>query len=119
MLHVWFPGQGFGEALAEVLGEAGVEPGAVRLVDGSGLSRDDRLEPRAVTGLLARAVAGDDDRLAPLLTGLPVGGFDGTLAPRYRTGAALPAAGRVRAKTGTLNAVSAVTTYHVARRVSS
>jgi hypothetical protein len=35
-------------------------------------------------------------------------GFDGTLAPRYRGGASLPAAGRVRAKTGTLHAVSAL-----------
>jgi len=99
---------GAAEALAEALGEAGVEAGAVRLVDGSGLSRDDRLEPGAVTRLLVTAVAGDDPRLAPVLTGLPVAGFDGTLAPRYRTGAAVPAAGRVRAKTGTLNGVSAL-----------
>jgi D-alanyl-D-alanine carboxypeptidase/D-alanyl-D-alanine-endopeptidase (penicillin-binding protein 4) len=99
---------GAAEAMAHVLAEAGVEAGAVRLVDGSGLSRDDRLEPGALTRLLAEAVAGDDPRLAPLLTGLPVAGFDGTLAPRYRTGAAVPAAGRVRAKTGTLNAVSAL-----------
>jgi D-alanyl-D-alanine carboxypeptidase/D-alanyl-D-alanine-endopeptidase (penicillin-binding protein 4) len=99
---------GASEALTEVLGEAGVEPGAVRLADGSGLSREDRVEPGALTGLLVRAVAGEDERLAPLLTGLPVAGFDGTLAPRYRGGAALPAAGLVRAKTGTLNAVSAL-----------
>jgi D-alanyl-D-alanine carboxypeptidase/D-alanyl-D-alanine-endopeptidase (penicillin-binding protein 4) len=103
---------GAAEAMAEVLAEplaaAGVGPDAVRLVDGSGLSRDDRAEPRAVTALLAAAVSGDDPRLAPVLSGLPVGGFDGTLAPRYRAGAALPAAGRVRAKTGTLNAVSAL-----------
>ncbi len=99
---------GASEALTEVLGEAGVEPGAVRLADGSGLSRDDRVEPAALTGLLVRAVSGEDERLAPLLTGLPVAGFDGTLAPRYRGGAALPAAGLVRAKTGTLNAVSAL-----------
>ena len=99
---------GAAEGMAEVLAGTGVDPGAVRLVDGSGLSRDDRLEPGAVTRLLVSAVAGDDPRLAPVLTGLPVGGFDGTLAPRYRAGAALPAAGRVRAKTGTLNAVSAL-----------
>ncbi len=99
---------GAAEAMAEVLAQAGVDPDSVRLVDGSGLSRDDRLEPGAVTRLLVSVVAGDDPRLAPVLTGLPVAGFDGTLAPRYRTGAALPAAGRVRAKTGTLNAVSAL-----------
>lgn len=99
---------GAAEAMTEVLAQAGVAPGGVRLVDGSGLSRDDRVEPGALTRLLVSAVRGDDPRLAPVLTGLPVGGFDGTLAPRYRTGAALPAAGRVRAKTGTLNAVSAL-----------
>ena len=99
---------GAAEGMAEVLAEAGVDPQAVRLSDGSGLSRANRVEPGAVTRLLVQAAAGDDPRLAPLLTGLPVAGFDGTLAPRYRTGAALPAAGRVRAKTGTLNEVSAL-----------
>jgi len=99
---------GAAEAMTQALADAGIDPGAVRLVDGSGLSRDDRVEPGAVTGLLVSAVAGDDPRLAPVLSGLPVAGFDGTLAPRYRTGAAVPAAGRVRAKTGTLNAVSAL-----------
>ena len=94
--------------LGDVLQEVGVEGDAVRLVDGSGLSREDRLEPRALTRLLARAASGDDLRLAPVLTGLPVAGFNGTLAPRYRQGPAAPAAGVVRAKTGTLNGVSAL-----------
>ena len=100
-------------ALQEVLGpfldEVGVGRDAVALVDGSGLSRLDRLEPAALTRLLAR-VASDDtsDRLAPILTGLPVGGFSGTLADRYRKGGGVPAAGVVRAKTGTLNGVSAL-----------
>ena len=92
--------------IAPILEQAGVGAGAVTLVDGSGLSRLDRLQPAAVTRLLARA--GTDERLAPLLSGLPVAGFDGTLARRFRTGGALPAAGAVRAKTGTLNGVSAL-----------
>ena len=46
-----------------------------------------------------------DPRFGALLDGLPVAGFDGTLAKRYRTS---PAAGEVRAKTGTLNGVSAL-----------
>ena len=87
-----------------MLGGLGVT--GVALADGSGLSRLDRLEPAALTALLARA--GTEDRLAPLLSGLPVAGFDGTLARRFRTGASVPAAGVVRAKTGTLNGVSAL-----------
>ncbi|MCW2614914.1 MAG: D-alanyl-D-alanine carboxypeptidase/D-alanyl-D-alanine-endopeptidase, partial [Frankiales bacterium] len=92
--------------LAPTLEAAGVSADAVALVDGSGLSRLDRLQPAALTRLLARA--GTEDRLAPVLTGLPVAGFDGTLARRYRSGGGLPAAGAVRAKTGTLNGVSAL-----------
>ena len=95
---------GAADAVRAVL--TGLDVTGVALVDGSGLSRSDRLQPAALTRLLARA--GDDDRLAPVLTGLPVAGFDGTLARRYRTGPGAPAAGAVRAKTGTLNGVSAL-----------
>ncbi len=100
---------GASSALEQVLAPLGVNPAAVLLADGSGLSRSNRIPPSAVTGLLARAGSGTDPRLAPLLTGLPVGGFSGTLAGRYRTGtAAAPGAGAVRAKTGTLEGVSAL-----------
>jgi len=98
--------EGAAAAMRDVLLAAGVTPGGIALVDGSGLSRANLLQPAALTRLLA--TAGQDDRLAPLLTGLPVAGFDGTLARRYRSGDARPAAGAVRAKTGTLNGVSAL-----------
>jgi D-alanyl-D-alanine carboxypeptidase/D-alanyl-D-alanine-endopeptidase (penicillin-binding protein 4) len=98
--------------LGPFLDEVGVGRASIALVDGSGLSRLDRLEPAALTRLLAR-VASDDgsdtvERLSPVLTGLPVAGFSGTLSERYRKGGGLPAAGVVRAKTGTLNGVSAL-----------
>jgi D-alanyl-D-alanine carboxypeptidase/D-alanyl-D-alanine-endopeptidase (penicillin-binding protein 4) len=91
----------------------GASPDAVALVDGSGLSRLNRLQPAAVSRLLARAAADDGsadvERLQPVLSGLPVGGFSGTLEDRYReSAAALPAAGVLRAKTGTLEGVSAL-----------
>ncbi|WP_330283041.1 D-alanyl-D-alanine carboxypeptidase/D-alanyl-D-alanine endopeptidase [Streptomyces sp. NBC_00588] len=70
--------------------------------DGSGLDRGDRLTAGLLTALLAKA--GDPARpeLRPVLTGLPVAGFTGTLTTRYADGAA----GVVRAKTGTLTGVN-------------
>jgi len=94
--------------LGDLLEQAGVGGDAVRLVDGSGLSRENRLEPAALTRLLARAASGEAPGLATVLSGLPVAGFDGTLALRYRSGPPASAAGEVRAKTGTLNGVSAL-----------
>jgi D-alanyl-D-alanine carboxypeptidase/D-alanyl-D-alanine-endopeptidase (penicillin-binding protein 4) len=94
--------------LAHVLARVGSTPGAVLLSDGSGLSRLDRVQPGALTRLLAAVAGADRERLFPVLSGLPVAGFDGTLDRRYRTGPGLPAAGVVRAKTGTLNGVSAL-----------
>ncbi|MDP3711657.1 MAG: D-alanyl-D-alanine carboxypeptidase/D-alanyl-D-alanine-endopeptidase [Mycobacteriales bacterium] len=99
---------GAAAAVAAVLEEAGVPRGSLALVDASGLSRDDRVQPAALTAVLRALAVGDASRLGPALTGLPVAGFDGTLAKRYRTGPSLPAAGVVRAKTGTLNGVSAL-----------
>lgn len=95
-------------ASGQLLERAGVPAGAVRLVDGSGLSRDNALAPGALTRLLTSVTAGDPGRLAPLLTGLPVGGFSGTLSDRYRGGEQVAGAGVVRAKTGTLMGVSAL-----------
>jgi D-alanyl-D-alanine carboxypeptidase/D-alanyl-D-alanine-endopeptidase (penicillin-binding protein 4) len=100
------------QALAPLLDQAGVARSAVALLDGSGLSRQNRLQPAALTRLLVRVAADDGsplaERLSPVLTGLPVAGFSGTLDDRYRGSAALPGAGVVRAKTGTLDGVSAL-----------
>src|SRR5664280_400807 len=96
------------EAIRRAVAPLGVPAGAVALVDGSGLSRDDRLAPSTVVRLLVLAAAPDHPELRPLLTGLPVAGFAGTLADRFRTGPSAPAAGVVRAKTGTLEDVSAL-----------
>jgi len=76
------------------------------MVDGSGLSPDDRIAPASLTGLLQASVA--TPRLRTVLTGLPVAGFSGTLSPGGSVfggigGAAL---GAVRAKTGNLDSVA-------------
>jgi D-alanyl-D-alanine carboxypeptidase/D-alanyl-D-alanine-endopeptidase (penicillin-binding protein 4) len=77
----------------------------VHLVDGSGLSNDDRVAPATFVSYLARFPQTAAGRNFPQL--LPANG-SGTLR-RLNTG--LPEAGVVRAKTGTLNRVSTVVGY--------
>jgi D-alanyl-D-alanine carboxypeptidase/D-alanyl-D-alanine-endopeptidase (penicillin-binding protein 4) len=107
----------FAGAAAETLAalsQAGFDVTGARMVDGSGLSTDDRVPARLLGALLAAAAAparGPEDVqfLRPIVTGLPVAGGDGTLDDRF--GADTPAAagrGVVRAKTGTLTGVSSL-----------
>ena len=100
--------QALSASAARVLEPLGIDAGAVRLADGSGLSRDNLLAPGALTRLLASVSGGEPGLLSPVLTGLPVAGFDGTLTDRYREGPQGVGAGVVRAKTGTLMGVSAL-----------
>jgi D-alanyl-D-alanine carboxypeptidase/D-alanyl-D-alanine-endopeptidase (penicillin-binding protein 4) len=64
--------------------------------------------PDTLGRLLLLAADGAHSSLAPLLDGLPVAGFSGTLVLRFGTGPPGSAAGLVRAKTGTLTGVSAL-----------
>ncbi|MFN2537421.1 MAG: D-alanyl-D-alanine carboxypeptidase/D-alanyl-D-alanine-endopeptidase [Mycobacteriales bacterium] len=96
---------------AAALQKLGVSGFALR--DASGLSALDKVQPLTVARLLARAAA--DPTYAPLLSGLPVAGFDGTLSKRFRRLPTSPAAGAVRAKTGTLNGVSALAGFVTTR----
>jgi len=98
---------GAAAAVVDAVGRLGVRTRGLRLYDTSGLSRDDRVTPRALVGVL-RAVAQGEPDLLPLASGLPVAGFTGTLADRFRRGAARAGAGVVRAKTGTLAGVNAL-----------
>jgi len=99
---------GAAEAVHRVLGRLGLPIGGVRLVDGSGLSTSDRVPPAALAAVLRAAVSGGWPELHALVPGLPVGGYDGTLHERYRTGPPTVAAGAVRAKTGSLDGVNAL-----------
>ncbi|NUL06990.1 D-alanyl-D-alanine carboxypeptidase, partial [Streptomyces lunaelactis] len=66
----------------------------------------DKLSAGLLTALLARAADPAHPELRPVLTGLPVAGFSGTLHGRY--GGTSPGTGLVRAKTGTLTGVNAL-----------
>jgi D-alanyl-D-alanine carboxypeptidase/D-alanyl-D-alanine-endopeptidase (penicillin-binding protein 4) len=101
--------------IRRVLVERHVPLGGVRIVDGSGLSRLDRATARSVGRLLVSAWR-DQSVRAPFFASLPVAGVDGTLKDRMRSGAAR---GRIRAKTGTTSAASALSGYAGTRYVFS
>ncbi|MET7765109.1 D-alanyl-D-alanine carboxypeptidase/D-alanyl-D-alanine-endopeptidase [Streptomyces sp. NPDC005393] len=75
-----------------------------RIADGSGLDRDDHVSAALLSQVLVRAADRGHPELRPILTGLPVAGFTGTLRTRY----AQDGVGRgvVRAKTGTLTGIN-------------
>lgn len=97
---------GAAEAVRTVLATAGIEIGT-GMVDGSGLSVQDRIPAAALARTLLTTLDAGHSRLRPLLSGLSIAGWDGTLVEEDRfSGPAAIAAGRVRAKTGTLTGVS-------------
>lgn len=82
------------------------------IADGSGLSLYNYQTPVNFTQLLAYAAAQPDRIFQPLLEALPIAAIDGTLKRRM---ADTPAAGNVRAKTGTVTAVSTLVGYTTQR----
>jgi serine-type D-Ala-D-Ala carboxypeptidase/endopeptidase (penicillin-binding protein 4) len=96
---------GGAEAVAQVLGESGIDASGLVMHDGSGLSREDRVPPRVLTEVLAAAAQGQRRDLRPLVTALPVAGLTGTLDDRFSAGGDTAGLGTVRAKTGTLTGV--------------
>jgi len=85
---------------------AGVDDNDFFFYDGSGMSMDDRIAPRALTKLLV--YASRQNWGTAWRETLPVAGVDGTLSGRFRNS---PLKGRISAKTGTLNESSALSGY--------
>jgi D-alanyl-D-alanine carboxypeptidase/D-alanyl-D-alanine-endopeptidase (penicillin-binding protein 4) len=95
------------DVVTQALTDAGVPMTGVRIVDGSGLSRLDRLTANALGSLLKIAWA--DPAVGPaLLASLPVAGVSGTLQHRLQKP---PAKGNVLAKTGTTDTASSLSGY--------
>ncbi|HEY6738505.1 MAG TPA: D-alanyl-D-alanine carboxypeptidase/D-alanyl-D-alanine-endopeptidase, partial [Actinopolymorphaceae bacterium] len=96
---------GMSEAILARVRKLGADVSRVRLHDGSGLSRDNRIPPSVLTQVLTIAADDDHPELRSVLTGLPVAAYSGSLSGRYLY-AGEDGAGLVRAKTGTLTGVS-------------
>ncbi|HKW87636.1 MAG TPA: D-alanyl-D-alanine carboxypeptidase/D-alanyl-D-alanine-endopeptidase [Candidatus Acidoferrales bacterium] len=88
------------------LSTAGVPDGGVEVDDGSGLSRENLVTPRAVVALLQyvrRQPWGD-----AYFSTLPVAGIDGTLDNRMK---GTPAVGRIEGKTGSVEHTQAISGF--------
>lgn len=91
----------------ETLASMGVDVTGDTLLDGSGLSRRNRVTTTTLLALLQHAAGPDGTRVRSLVSGLPVAGFTGSLTYRFAD-APVRARGVVRAKTGTLTGVHAL-----------
>jgi len=84
------------EVVRTYLAGLGLDAAGLQVVDGSGLSEEDRMPARLLAEVLAR-IHGDFEVGPELEASLPIGGADGTLDERFGNEGAKR---RVRAKTG-------------------
>jgi len=92
--------EGVAQTFAQVLTDLEIDPTKLRVLDASGLSKENRITASMVGQLLFKLR--QDEKFKYIYDSLPVGGISGTLESRFLT-TAPTAVGLVRAKTGTLN----------------
>lgn len=90
-----------------------IPAGTLRAADVSGLALANQVSARQLAEVVRAITSGADTRLRAGLAGFPVAGLTGTLGDRYMDAATARGAGLVRAKTGTLNTVIALSGYVV------
>lgn len=83
----------------------------VKIVDGSGLARTNKVPSELLVALVRLGIDPQTPALRALATGLPVAGVTGSLTDRFVSTSTDPARGMVRAKTGTLRKTHALAGY--------
>lgn len=86
-------------AYKKALGNKGLDVSKLKIIDGSGLSRDSAVPAGFVNDLLFKVQQGEGD-YEIIQAGLPVSGKAGSLRSRFSLGNQKPATGQVFAKTG-------------------
>jgi serine-type D-Ala-D-Ala carboxypeptidase/endopeptidase (penicillin-binding protein 4) len=97
-----------GKAMRAELTRLGVWTNGTRIVDGSGLARQNKLPAATLVRLLRLAADDEGPELRAVVTGLPVAGVEGSLRRRFGDDASLVGRGVVRGKTGTLRKVQSL-----------
>lgn len=100
-----FTYSGGASATTQALSTAQIDLTGVTILDGSGLSRSNLASAKSLVSALSYANSSEGAAWSNL-SGLPVAGISGTLVDRYEAGE--PGRGTVRAKTGTLSKVVAL-----------
>ena len=96
-------------ATLAALEAADIDTAGSTLFDSSGLSVDDRLTAETLDGVVQAAAGTDVPELRPMVDMLPIAGGSGTLSNRYLdTAIVKPAAGFLRAKTGSLTGTNSL-----------
>lgn len=99
---------GAAAAVASTLGGVGITVGS-GMKDASGLSVEDRIPAGTLGQVLVDATGTAHPEFRPIIAGLSVAGWDGTLVEQNRfTGSSAAGVGLVRAKTGSLTGVSSI-----------
>ncbi|MEC3851493.1 D-alanyl-D-alanine carboxypeptidase/D-alanyl-D-alanine endopeptidase [Paenarthrobacter ureafaciens] len=100
-------------AVRQRLGELGITTDSMELADVSGLALENKVSARQFAEVVRAITSGSELSLRAALDGFPVAGLTGTLDDRYIDAGTSEGAGLVRAKTGTLNTVIALSGYVV------
>ena len=99
---------GIEKVFLKTLADLGVESTGFNAVDGSGLSKSNKLSARMMGQLLLKTYT--NVKYSSIHGGLPIGGVSGTMQDRFIKSAP-SAIGLVRAKTGTLNGTVSLAGY--------
>jgi PBP4 family serine-type D-alanyl-D-alanine carboxypeptidase len=99
---------GIEETFVKTLNNLEIDSTGLNAVDGSGLSRANRVSTKMLAQLLLKTY--DNDKYRTIYGGLPVGGVNGTMRNRFVTSAP-KAIGLVRTKTGALTGVVSMAGY--------
>lgn len=93
--------------------ELGIPTDGLRVADVSGLSLGNKVSAGQLSEVVRAITSGAEPGLRAAIGGFPVAGLTGTLGSRYTDASTERGAGLVRAKTGTLNSVIALSGYVV------
>lgn len=99
---------GIEKVFVKTLANLGIDSTGLNAVDGSGLSKSNKLSARMIGQLLLKTY--NNFKYSSIYGGLPVGGISGTMQTRFIKSAP-SAIGLVRAKTGTLNGTVSLAGY--------